>query len=81
MNCANYCKYLYIVCDGLSLQNGEVSYNLASMNGQYNQGTAASFTCDSGFKLIGPNSRICGASGTWTQRTPVCEQSKKFLIF
>ena len=51
-----------------------------SMNGQYPVETTASFTCDSGYKLKGPNSRSCQATGTWTQRTPDCEQSKELVL-
>ena len=78
----NHRKYLHVVlCAGLSLQNGQVRYNQASMNGQYPVGTTASFSCGSGYKLRGQNSRSCQATGTWTQTTPECERSKRNLLF
>ena len=72
---------IFIVCDPLSLRNGQISYSQPVLvNGKYPVGTTASFSCGSGYKLRGPNSRICEAPRTWTQGTPECEQGKKFLF-
>ena len=78
----NDCKYFHVVlCDGLSLSNGRVSYNQESVNGEYPVGTTASYTCNSGYNLKGPNPRTCQSSGTWTQGSPYCEQSNICLLF
>ena len=69
------------LCSGLSLPNGQATYNPVSINGQYSVGTTASITCDSGYYLKGSNSRTCQPTGTWNQQTPCCQQSKKMLFF
>ncbi|XP_055927672.1 CUB and sushi domain-containing protein 3-like isoform X2 [Argiope bruennichi] len=36
-------------------------------------GTVATYTCDSGFEILGPARRVCTANGTWTpQGIPFC---------
>ena len=74
------CLYHVVLCGNLSLSNGQVSYDPDSENEQYPVGTTASFTCDSGYNLKGPNSRTCQNSGTWTECSLYCEKSKKIFI-
>ncbi|XP_040207017.1 fibulin-7 [Rana temporaria] len=31
------------------------------------------YTCDSGYQLIGPSSRLCQQNGSWTDDTPYCK--------
>ena len=79
---SEFCHYFYAVfCNGFSLSNGQVTYNLVSMNGQYPVGTTASFTCDSGYNVVGSNSITCQPSGTWNQQAPNCEQGRNILLF
>ena len=48
-----------VLCQALSLSNGNVSYDQASVNGQYSVGTVATLGCNQGYNLIGANSRVC----------------------
>ncbi|XP_078585766.1 sushi, von Willebrand factor type A, EGF and pentraxin domain-containing protein 1-like [Branchiostoma floridae x Branchiostoma japonicum] len=34
------------------------------------------FTCDTGYELVGSNTRQCAASGTWTGTQPVCNRKR-----
>ena len=40
-------------------------------------GGVATYTCDSGFTLVGDPTRICGSDGTWSGMAPTCE--RKFI--
>ena len=40
-------------------------------------GGVATYTCDSGFTLVGDPTRICGSDGTWSGMSPTCE--RKFV--
>ena len=47
-------------------------------NGQVNQqgnkpGDRASYTCNSGYELVGLSSRICRNNGQWSGDAPTCE--------
>ena len=42
-------------------------------------GDRASYTCDSGYELVGLSSRICQNNGQWSGDAPTCE-SKSFSI-
>ena len=37
------------------------------------EGDTATYICDSGFSLVGPATRTCGADGAWSGSTPLCE--------
>ena len=58
--------------------NGQIRYSSPSVNGTYEVGTQASFSCDPGFALIGKNESVCDASdemdtmGNWTSSAPSC---------
>jgi hypothetical protein len=40
----------------------------------YYPGETATYTCESGFVLFGPNSRLCLENGTWTLAVPECSK-------
>ena len=46
--------------------NGNVTFN-TEFNSQ------ATYTCDTGFDLLGNNTRTCQADGSWTSTDPTCE--------
>ena len=46
--------------------NGNVTFN-TEFNSQ------ATYTCDTGFDLLGNNTRTCQADSTWTATDPTCE--------
>ena len=47
--------------------NGQVSLNGTTL------GSIATYTCDTGFDLIGDMERICQANGNWSGNEPTCE--------
>ena len=55
-----------ILCEELqNLTNGQVS-----MTGQ-SIGSTATYTCDSGYELVGDDTRTC-EDGVWTGQEPTC---------
>ena len=36
--------------------------------------STATYTCNSGYDLIGPISRTCGSDGVWSPAAPTCER-------
>ncbi|NXI03785.1 LYAM3 protein, partial [Pachycephala philippinensis] len=61
-----------IVCPTLSAPDqGEL--NCSHLHGNFTFGSICAFSCQKGFVLMGPESRECSASGTWTGDTPHCE--------
>lgn len=54
-------------CGGLSdIPNGEVDYTSSTV------GSTATYTCNTGFELVGEMSRSCLANGEWSGTTPMC---------
>ena len=43
--------YYVVMCGGLSLPNGQISYDPDLMTGQYPVGTTASLRCNSGCQI------------------------------
>ena len=68
-------------CPPISLDNGRVLYLQPEVNGEYQQGTPARFTCDPGFVRNGPEFGECQASGTWLPEIPTCEGTANILLF
>ena len=69
--------YFVVVCQALSLQNGEVDYDLSQVSGGYPVDTVASFACNDRFVLSGSNATTCQTSRVWDLKTPVCKQSNE----
>ena len=60
---------MYPVCNislALRPQHGNISVN----------GITATYTCDTGYLLVGSPSRTCGADGNWTSTKPHCSRSR-----
>ena len=56
--------------------NGEVTYSSGTTS-PFNYGTVATFTCNTGFGLIGNMTRTCEGDGSspvglWSEVTPTC---------
>uniref|UniRef100_A0A8C5U076 Selectin P n=1 Tax=Malurus cyaneus samueli TaxID=2593467 RepID=A0A8C5U076_9PASS len=47
--------------------------NCSHLHGDFTFGSTCAFSCQTGFVLMGPQSRECTAMGTWTGNTPHCE--------
>ncbi|XP_023787352.1 P-selectin-like [Cyanistes caeruleus] len=50
--------------------------NCSHLHGDFTFGSTCAFSCQAGFVLMGPESRECTATGTWTGDTPRCEATK-----
>ncbi|XP_062472253.1 P-selectin-like isoform X10 [Pezoporus occidentalis] len=61
-----------ITCPALSAPDwGEL--NCSHLHGDFAFGSTCAFSCQTGFALMGSESRECIATGTWTGDTPHCE--------
>ncbi|XP_062472245.1 P-selectin-like isoform X3 [Pezoporus occidentalis] len=61
-----------ITCPVLSAPDrGEL--NCSHLHGDFAFGSTCVFSCQMGFALMGPESRECTATGTWTGDAPQCE--------
>ncbi|XP_051481409.1 P-selectin-like isoform X2 [Apus apus] len=47
--------------------------NCSHLHADFAFGSTCSFSCQMGFVLMGPQSRECTATGTWTEESPYCE--------
>ncbi|KAL2301710.1 hypothetical protein Nmel_011101 [Mimus melanotis] len=47
--------------------------NCSHLHGDFTFGSTCAFSCQEGFVLMGQESRVCTATGTWTGDTPHCE--------
>uniref|UniRef100_A0A8C0IGA8 Selectin P n=1 Tax=Bubo bubo TaxID=30461 RepID=A0A8C0IGA8_BUBBB len=47
--------------------------NCSHLHGDFAFGSTCAFSCQTGFVLMGPESRECMATGTWTGDTPRCK--------
>ena len=52
-----------VLCPLMSPVNGRVSLS----------GLVSTYTCDSGYKLIGSKTRTCQVDGTWSGALPSCK--------
>ncbi len=57
-------------------QNGGITFSNSN-----NIGSQASYTCISGFNLIGVETRRCQNNGVWSGFGPFCEQGKLVLCY
>ncbi|XP_040466803.1 P-selectin [Falco naumanni] len=61
-----------ITCPALSAPDwGELS--CSHLHGDFTFGSTCAFSCQAGFAVMGPESRKCTATGTWTGDAPRCE--------
>ena len=63
-------------CDALSdPANGQVSHTAGTTFGQ-----TATYICNTGYNLMGDNTRTCKATGNWSGSEPTCERMLLFSI-
>ena len=56
-------------CSTLSNQaNGQVSHTAGTAFGQ-----TATYSCDTGYNLVGDSTRMCQANGIWSGSEPTCQ--------
>ena len=65
-----------IDCGGLQdIPNGEVDYTSSAV------GSTATYTCNTGFELVGQRSRSCQSSGSWGGTVPSCRRKLTFTMW
>ena len=63
-----------VICPSLTPPtNGSVEIN----EGGRDVGSEATYDCDEGFELEGPQRRTCQSNGAWSGRVPTCK--RKFV--
>ena len=48
--------------------NGSVNHTAGTTNGQ-----TATYSCDTGYNLVGDSTHTCQTSGNWSGRAPTCQ--------
>ena len=48
--------------------NGQVSHTAGTTFGQ-----TATYSCDTGYNLVGDSTRTCQATGVWSESEPTCQ--------
>ena len=72
-------NYIAVTCLPLILPNGTVQYSSIPLNGRYYINTAASFTCECGWYLLGVRFATCHLNTGWDQQMPQCIPGNKYL--
>ncbi|NXG13368.1 LYAM3 protein, partial [Grallaria varia] len=68
-----------ITCPALSAPDwGDL--NCSHLHGNFTFGSTCAVSCQTGFVLMGPESRECTATGTWTGHVPRCEEACLFTL-
>ena len=68
------CFFSEIVCPGLDdPANGEVTVNGVT------PGDTATYSCNTGYNLVGAETVTCGDDGAWSADPPMC--TREFKIF
>ena len=64
----------YIRCDNLLIPaNGSISCSSDRVGVGY-EGDTCSFTCNTGYKLMGSDTRTCQSDGSWTGIEVICRK-------
>ena len=67
-----------IRCDSLrDPQNGHIS--ASSITPGTDLGSIAEYSCDDGYRLVGPRTRTCQANGQWTEESAVCGRMQRAI--
>ena len=70
--------HIYIAVDCGTLTNpanGQVTYTAGTLFGQ-----TATYSCDSGYNLVGESVRTCQATGVWSGSAPTCQGIKDISL-
>ena len=55
--------------------NGQVSHTAGTTFGQ-----TATYSCDTGYNLVGDNTRTCQDTGVWSGSTPGCQGTSMWIV-
>ena len=50
-------------------ENGDVDHTMGTTFGE-----TATYSCNTGYNLVGDNTRTCQATGNWSGSEPTCER-------
>ena len=56
--------------------NGQVNHTAGTTFGQ-----TATYSCNTGYNLVGDNTRTCQATGEWSGSEPTCERMLHIKLF
>ena len=56
--------------------NGQVNHTAGTSLGE-----AATYSCNTGYNLVGDNTRTCQADGMWSGSAPTCERMLYIKLF
>ena len=71
-----YLLYIAVDCGTLTNPaNGQVTYTAGTLFGQ-----TATYSCDSGYNLVGESVCTCQATGVWSGSVPTCQGCGVFLV-
>ncbi len=66
-----FLHHIIVLCPIIeTLSNGMVSYSPSAM--PLVAGTVATYTCDTGYTLVGASTRTCSVDGDWITAAPTC---------
>ena len=67
---------LVVSCDALTdPANGQVSHSNITTFGQ-----TATYSCDTGYNLVGSSTRTCQADGMWSENAPTCNSESNLTV-
>jgi len=77
----SHCIPVDIQCDNLSTpSNGEITSCSSGREGVGYEGDTCSFTCNTGYELIGSDTRTCQSNGSWSGSDDVCRRGMCSVI-
>ena len=73
------CYILLVSCPSLdSPSNGMLNCSLGDDIPSYED--TCNFTCNTGYELIGSETRTCQSNGSWSGSIAICSRSEWFLV-
>ena len=73
--------YLQAACPDLNNPTNGMITCLLGADGDPTEGDACSYTCNTGYVLIGITWRTCGSDGMWNGSEPTCIGNNTFITF
>ena len=72
----NVFYYFLLECPSLSISNGKMNCALGG-DGVLSFGVTCSFTCSTGYKLTGSDTRTCQCDGSWSGSVAMCSRGER----
>ena len=78
--CLLHCLYLIVICHSLNkVANGILTCSLGD-DGFPSYEDTCSFTCNTGYELLGSDTRTCQSDGSWSGKETNCRRGESFLL-